>query len=65
MWCDRDSLLHGRVFRYVYANDAVPKFPSRTAGAFAHFGRSFTTTGLSVSGVRGRRDANCLRSSFS
>ncbi|GGL65517.1 hypothetical protein GCM10010129_06360 [Streptomyces fumigatiscleroticus] len=34
----------GMTFRHVYQYDLVPRFPPRTAGDFAHFGREFFGT---------------------
>jgi hypothetical protein len=38
--CD-ETKLSDITYRYVYKNDLVPRFPPRSTGKFAHFGKEF------------------------
>lgn len=38
--CNREAL-GGKIFRYIYRQDIIPRLPPWTAGDFAHFGREF------------------------
>lgn len=46
----QDALLARTIVRYVYGRDAVPQFPPRASGPFAHFGREIRHTGPEIGG---------------
>jgi hypothetical protein len=49
--CNKNTFLHRKVIRYVYANDIVPQLPPKESGSFAHFGTEYQ---YRPSGDRGR-----------
>ncbi|WP_438022425.1 lipase family protein [Sorangium sp. So ce233] len=40
-----EELFGDRFFRFVYANDIVPRLPPLSTGHFAHFGKAYRSTG--------------------
>jgi hypothetical protein len=59
----QDAVLARTIVRYVYGHDAVPQFPPKASGAFAHFGSEIRHTGPEIGGAWSRSaDTQQMRS---